>query len=68
MKLIIAGESKEVKEGVTVSELIELEQVETPEYVSVSINEEFISREAFETTALKDGDVVEFLYFMGGGQ
>ena len=68
MKLIIAGESKEVKEGVTVSELIELEQVETPEYVSVSVNEEFISREAFETTALKDGDVVEFLYFMGGGQ
>ncbi|MBR2274862.1 MAG: sulfur carrier protein ThiS [Lachnospiraceae bacterium] len=68
MKLIIAGESKEVKDGVTVSELIELEQVETPEYVSVSVNEEFISREAFETTALKDGDVVEFLYFMGGGQ
>ena len=68
MKLIIAGESKEVKDGVTVSELIELEQVETPEYVSVSVNEEFISREVFETTALKDGDVVEFLYFMGGGQ
>ena len=23
---------------------------------------------AFESTVLKDGDVVEFLYFMGGGQ
>ena len=51
-----------------VRKVIETEDVETPEYVSVSVNEEFISREAFETTALKDGDVVEFLYFMGGGQ
>ena len=40
----------------------------TPEYVTVSINEEFIPGDQKETYQLKDGDNVEFLYFMGGGQ
>ena len=67
MKLIIAGEKKEYKDGLTVSELLDLEQVETPQYVTVSINDEFAQSGAFAETILKDGDVVEFLYFMGGG-
>ena len=36
-------------------------------YVTVSINEEFVPSEQVESTVLKDGDNVEFLYFMGGG-
>ena len=44
------------------------ENVETPQYVTVTINDEFVESGAFESTVLKDGDVVEFLYFMGGGQ
>ena len=36
-------------------------------YVTVTLNDEFVERDNFETTVLKDGDVVEFLYFMGGG-
>jgi len=68
MKLTIAGEKKEYEEGLTVSELIRLEQVETPEYVTVSVNDEFVPAGAFDDTVLKDGDVVEFLYFMGGGR
>ena len=39
-----------------------------PEYVSVSINEEFVESDKKESTVLKEGDNVEFLYFMGGGQ
>lgn len=68
MKITVAGEQKEVKDGITIAELIVQENVETPEYVSVSINEEFAKRENFETQTLSDGDVVEFLYFMGGGR
>ena len=68
MKLNVAGENKEYKEGLTVKELIALENVETPEYVSVSLNDEFVDQGAFESTTLKDGDVVEFIYFMGGGK
>ena len=68
MKIVVAGEKKEVAEGLTVSKLIELENVETPQYVTVSINEEFINSEDFDTHTLDEGDEVEFLYFMGGGR
>ena len=68
MKITVAGEKKEVADGLTVSALIEQENVETPQYVTVSVNEEFLESGTFETTVLKEGDEVEFLYFMGGGQ
>lgn len=68
MKIIVAGESKEYAEGLTVAQLIEKEKVETPQYVTVTINDEFVESGTFETTVLKDGDNVEFLYFMGGGR
>lgn len=67
MKVTVSGETKDVADGITVTELMEQEKVETPEYVSVSVNEEFISRGDFSSTKLKEGDTVEFLYFMGGG-
>ena len=59
MTITVAGNKKEVADNLTVAQLIIDENVETPEYVTVTINDE---------TTLKDGDVVEFLYFMGGGQ
>lgn len=67
MIITVAGEKKEVKNELCVSELIVQEKVETPEYVTVSVNEEFLDKDQFETYKLKEGDVVEFLYFMGGG-
>ena len=67
MTITVAGEKKEYKDGLTLPELIELENVETPQYVTVSINDEFIPSEEKDTTVLKEGESVEFLYFMGGG-
>ena len=67
MVITVAGEKKEVKDGLTLPELIEQENVETPEYVTASINDEFVATEDKEYTVLKKGDNVEFLYFMGGG-
>lgn len=67
MFITVAGKKKEVAEGTTVAVLIEIEKVETPQYVTVSVNGEFIKSETFAETVLKEGDEVEFLYFMGGG-
>ncbi len=67
MVITVAGEKKEVKDNLTLPELIEAENVEMPEYVTISINEEFVDKESVESTVLKEGDNVEFLYFMGGG-
>lgn len=68
MFITVAGVKKEVKDGLTVAQLVIDEKVETPQYVTVTINDDFVESGAFEETVLKDGDTVEFLYFMGGGQ
>jgi len=53
--------------ALTVLELLKKAQVEKPEMVSVQLNGEFLGHENFGTTALKDTDEVDFVYFMGGG-
>ncbi|MBR6388141.1 MAG: sulfur carrier protein ThiS [Thermoguttaceae bacterium] len=68
MKITVAGAQKDVAEGLTVAALIEQEKVDTPQYVTVSVNEEFIDSNKFDSHVLQEGDDVEFLYFMGGGR
>jgi sulfur carrier protein len=68
MKIIVAGDEKDIAEETTIGELIILEKVQTPEYVTVAVNDEFVDQRAFASCQLKEGDRVEFLYFMGGGQ
>lgn len=67
MNITVAGNKKQVEDNITVSKLIETEQVENAEYITVTVNDEFVDKEVFDTVSLKEGDVVEFLYFMGGG-
>ena len=68
MKITVAGVKKEVQDGLTIAQLIIDEKVETPDYVTVTVNDEFIENDQFKTTFLNEGDNIEFLYFMGGGQ
>lgn len=63
----VNGENQLVEFPLNVSELINLNHVEQPEMVSVQVNEEFVDRDEWNTTQLKEGDEVDFLYFMGGG-
>ena len=65
--IIVNGEKKEINLPITVSELIKQNNVAQPELVSVQVNEEFVDRNDFGTTEIKEGDSVDFLYFMGGG-
>ena len=67
MKITVNEEQQDVREGINISELIKENNVAQPEMVSVQLNEEFVDRDDFEATVLKEGDVVDFLYFMGGG-
>ena len=67
MTITVAGVKKEVADGLTVAQLVIDENVETPQYVTVTINDEFVESGQFAETIIKDGDSIEFLYFMGGG-
>ena len=67
MKLTINGDVKEIKDGVSLPELLIIENVEQPDMVSVQLNDEFVTKDAHATVTLNDGDEINFLYFMGGG-
>lgn len=69
MNITINGEKKTLAQTqLTLSELLVIESVKMPDMVSVEHNGDMIDKEAFATTQVKEGDVVEFLYFMGGGR
>ena len=66
-KIIVNGEQQDVSLPLNVAQLMQLNQVEQPERVSVQVNEEFADRGDWEKIQIKEGDEVDFLYFMGGG-
>jgi sulfur carrier protein len=47
--------------------LIKQNNVQQPEMVSVQVNDDFVDRNEWDGLQIKEGDVVDFLYFMGGG-
>ncbi len=68
MQLKINGKDRELDASTpTVSQLLELENVEAPDMVSVQLNGTILKREEFDSQTISPGDEVEFLYFMGGG-
>ena len=67
-KIYVNGDVQEVSLPLNVSELIKQNDVQQPEMVSVQVNEEFAERDEWEQIQLKEGDKVDFLYFMGGGR
>ena len=67
MKIKVKGEEVEYDQELTVEELLVEEDVDMPDMVSVELNGEILARDKFSEVVVKDGDEVEFLYFMGGG-
>lgn len=69
MNLTVNGKTASIadKNALNVTELLVALDVEQPDYVTVELNGDILEREQFPTTTVRDGDKVEFLYFMGGG-
>lgn len=67
MRITANGNGVTLEKELTVRELLSELKVEAPEYVTVQLNDDILLTADFETTVVKDNDVVEFLYFMGGG-
>jgi len=66
-KIKVNDKDQEVTLPLVLIDLIKENNIQQPDMVSVQINGEFVQRENFDSTAIKDGDEVDFLYFMGGG-
>lgn len=66
MILHINGEPREFPEGLTVASLVHRLGMK-PDRVAVELNLEIVPRANWEATALKDGDKLEVVHFVGGG-
>ena len=68
MKIKLNGKEQAIDAAsLSIEELLKTVNVENPELVSVQLNGEFVAKEKRGVTSLKDGDEIDFLYFMGGG-
>lgn len=65
MQLKINGKSEEFPGG-SVLDLLKTKKIE-PQMVAVEVNDSMVEREQLATTQLKEGDRLEFLFYMGGG-
>jgi len=65
MELRINGKSEEFPGG-SVLDLLKTKKIE-PQMVAVEVNDSMVERDQLAATQLKEGDRLEFLFYMGGG-
>jgi sulfur carrier protein len=67
MNLSLNGKPMDMRDGITVAQLLMEQKIESPEMVAVELNNRVLAREIYAETVLRENDNLEFLYFMGGG-
>ena len=68
MQVTINGEAETISEKeVSISRLLAMKRVESPDMVSVQMNGRIIDRQQYDEQLVAANDEIEFLYFMGGG-
>ena len=66
MQVKINGKTENIQGG-TVLDLLKAKKIE-PQMVAIEVNDALLERSHLATTTLKEGDQIEFLFYMGGGQ
>lgn len=65
MLIKINGKAEEIH-ATTVLDVLRAKSIE-PQMVAVELNETMVDREHLASTSVKEGDHLEFLFYMGGG-
>lgn len=66
MIVVINGEETELPDGVSVQEMVEKLDMK-PARLAVEVNRRIIRKAEWGSTSLSDGDKVEIVHFVGGG-
>ena len=66
MMVKINGKPEEVQSSM-VMDLLKAKNID-PQMVAVELNDAMIERDRLPTTPIKEGDRLEFLFYMGGGR
>ena len=63
----VNGESRDVPDSITLAEFVRLLAL-APERLAIELNRQVVRRADWASTALKGGDRVEIVHFVGGGE
>lgn len=66
MRLTINGELRDLATAATVRELLAALELDARK-IAIELNREIVPRSAYDATALNDGDKIEIVHFIGGG-
>lgn len=66
MLVKINGKLEEIPGG-TILDILKAKNID-PHMVAVELNDTMVERDHLGTTPVKDGDTLEFLFYMGGGR
>ena len=66
MTVIVNGESKECPNGASLAQFIEHLQLKA-DRVAVELNRQIAARSGWSEIALREGDRLEIVHFVGGG-
>jgi sulfur carrier protein len=66
MLITVNGEKKEVPQGLMIVGLLQFLKIQ-PERVAVELNLDIVKKDRYNTTPVNEGDSVEVVSFMAGG-
>jgi sulfur carrier protein len=67
LQVEINGETREVEEHMTIKDLVQHLSL-APERLAIELNHRVVRRSDWPNTALYEGDHVEIVHFVGGGE
>jgi len=67
MKIILNGKETKIGKEYNITKLLNDGYGEVLDYVTVQVNDDIISKAFYDDYIINEGDVIEFLYYMGGG-
>ncbi len=67
MEILVNRKKKKLNKKITVGEFLKRKNIRY-EVVTVQLNGNILERDEYDKTFLKDGDEIEFIFYMGGGK
>jgi len=67
LTVVVNGDEREVAAGAVVADLVARLDLK-PERVAVELNRRILKRQQWGSTLLSEGDKVEIVHFVGGGE
>jgi sulfur carrier protein len=66
MNIMVNGESVSCEDGISLEKLV-AQRGHDKRQIAVEWNDKIIAKDAYESSIIQEGDVIEIVTFMGGG-